>query len=223
MREMDASRTEPRPRGSGFRAWLMTRVVRRILRLLAAFRVVHVQVVNREVVPRSGPVILASNHISMLDGVFLWGALRRRAIAIAMAELWRWPVVGWLVRKLDFVPVDRSDKISGSRALERLETALRFNGAVIIYPEGRCVPPGETVRYRPGVAVLSFRTKTPVVPVKIIGSNDVLPLRKYRRNGVSFDRRRQVKLVFGAPLDPEDFRTPGDMMRDIRWGIDSLE
>ncbi|MEP9413480.1 lysophospholipid acyltransferase family protein [Gordonia sp. VNQ95] len=211
-----------RPRGLGFRAWVTTRIVRRILRMLAMLKIVHVRVSHREVVPRSGPVILASNHISMLDGIFLWGALRRRAIAIAMAELWSWPVAGWLVRKLDFIPVERTSKVSGSTALERLETALRFGGAVIIYPEGRCVPPGEHVRFKPGAAVLAFRTRTPVIPVKIIGSNDVLPLKKFRRNGKAFDRHRQVTLLFGEPLQPDDFATPGDLLRELRWQIDAM-
>lgn len=57
-----------RPAGLSFRAGLWTRFIRRILRIIAGLKIVRVRVVNRGVVPSSGPVILASNHISMLDG-----------------------------------------------------------------------------------------------------------------------------------------------------------
>ncbi|MBD0024351.1 1-acyl-sn-glycerol-3-phosphate acyltransferase [Gordonia pseudamarae] len=212
----------PRPAGLGFRAGLWTRFVRRILRIIATLKIVRVRVVNRDVVPASGPVILASNHISMLDGVFLWGALRRRAQAIAMAELWKWPIVGFLVTKADFIPVRRGDAASGNDALARMENALRHGGAVIIYPEGRVVPPGESVRFKPGAAVLAFRTRTPIIPVKIVGSGDLLPLKRFRRDGKSFDRSKQVTLYFGTPLDPEDYPTPGDLLRELRWSVDAL-
>ena len=212
----------PRPAGLGFRAGLWTRFIRRILRIIAALKIVRVRVVNRDVVPSSGPVILASNHISMLDGVFLWGALRRRAQAIAMAELWKWPIVGFLVTKGDFIPVRRGDADSGNDALARMENALRHNGAVIIYPEGRVVPPAESVRFKPGVAVLAFRTRTPIIPVRIVGSNELLPLKKFRKGGKSFDRSKRVTVYFGKPLDPEDYATPGDLLRDLRWSVYAL-
>lgn len=219
--QLDAPVRGTRPAGLSFRAGLWTRFIRRILRIIAGLKIVRVRVVNRGVVPSSGPVILASNHISMLDGVFLWGALRRRAQAIAMAELWKWPIVGFLVTKGDFIPVRRGDADSGNDALARMENALRHNGAVIIYPEGRVVPPTESVRFKPGVAVLAFRTRTPIIPVRIVGSNELLPLKKFRK-GKSFDRSKKVTLYFGTPLDPENYPTPGDLLRDLRWSIYSL-
>ncbi|MFT4128100.1 MAG: 1-acyl-sn-glycerol-3-phosphate acyltransferase [Gordonia sp. (in: high G+C Gram-positive bacteria)] len=75
---------------------------------------------------------MAGNHISILDGILLWGALRRRAMAIAMAELWAWPVVGTIIRRLDFIPVDRAGRVSGTNALARLETALNVSPVTII-------------------------------------------------------------------------------------------
>ncbi|MFG3702957.1 lysophospholipid acyltransferase family protein, partial [Micromonospora sp. NPDC047620] len=137
MNEQSGRRREQsgrRPKGLGKRAWLTTQFVRRILRTLAWSNVVRVTVTGRELVPKSGPVIVASNHISMLDAVFLWGALRRRAIAIAMAELWSWPVVGWLVRRLGHIPVVRRDSVSGQSAMAQAEQILRHGGVLIIYP-----------------------------------------------------------------------------------------
>lgn len=211
-----------RPVGLGKRAWLTTTVVRRLLRFLAWSRFVRVTVVNREVVPARGPVLVASNHISMLDAVFLWGALRRRAMAVAMAELWTWPVVGWLVRRLGHVPVVRRDPRSGQQALEHAEWILRHGGVMLIYPEGRCVPPGESEPYKPGVAKLALATGVPIIPVATTGTDYVLPLRTRRGDRPAFNRSRPVTIRFGTPINPADFNSPEKLLDHLHMHIESL-
>lgn len=214
--------SDRRPRGLGKRAWLTTHLIRRILRMLAWSNIVHVTVVGREQVPKSGPVIVASNHISMLDAVFLWGALRRRAIALAMAELWSWPVVGWLVRRLGHIPVVRRDSASGQSALGQAEQILRYGGVLIIYPEGRLVGPGEAEPYKPGVAKLALATGVPIVPVGTTGTDRVLPMRRNRVDGRVFDRRERVTIRFGEPIDPAEFDDPEKLLDHLRRCIQDL-
>ncbi|MRH89457.1 1-acyl-sn-glycerol-3-phosphate acyltransferase [Nocardia sp. SYP-A9097] len=211
-----------RPKGLGKRAWLTTQFVRRILRTLAWSNFVRVTVIGRELVPATGPVIIASNHISMLDAVFLWGALRRRAVAIAMAELWSWPVVGWLVRRLGQIPVLRRDSESGQSALSQAERILRYGGVLIIYPEGRLVAPGEDEMYKPGVAKLALATGVPIIPVGTTGTDRVLPMRRLRGDGPKFDRTQQVTIHFGAPIDPADFDDPDKLLDHLRQRIEGL-
>jgi 1-acyl-sn-glycerol-3-phosphate acyltransferase len=211
-----------RPRGLGKRAWVTTKLVRRVLRALAWSRFVHVTVIGRELVPRTGPVIVASNHISMLDAVFLWGALRRRAVAIAMAELWSWPVVGWLVRRLGQIPVVRRDSASGQSALAQGEQILRHGGVLLIYPEGRLVAPGEVEPYKPGVAKLALATGVPVVPVGTVGTDEVMPMRRLRGDRPALDRRRRVTVRFGTPLDPAGFADPAQFLEQLRERIEQL-
>ncbi|MEC3918896.1 lysophospholipid acyltransferase family protein [Nocardia sp. CDC160] len=211
-----------RPRGLGKRAWLTTHLVRRLLRTLAWSNFVDVTVIGRDRVPATGPVIVASNHISMLDAVFLWGALRRRAIAIAMAELWTWPVVGWLVRRLGQIPVIRRDPESGRTALTQAEQVLRHGGVLIIYPEGRLVAPGESEPYKPGVATLALATGVPIVPVATTGTDGVLPPRRARGDGPAFNRRHPVIVHFGTPIDPADFDDPEKLLDHLRYRIESL-
>ena len=211
-----------RPAGLGKRAWLITQFVRRILRTLAWSNFVRVTVIRRDRVPRSGPVIVASNHISMLDAVFLWGALRRRAIAIAMAELWSWPVVGWLVRRLGHIPVVRRDSTSGHSALAQAEQILRYGGVLIIYPEGRLVAAGDTEPYKPGVAKLALASGVPIIPVGTTGTDRVLPLRRARGDGPAFDRRQQVTINFGTPIDPTGFDDPDKLLDHLRRRIEEL-
>lgn len=214
--------TERRPRGLGKRAWLTTKLVRRILRGLAWSNFVRVTVIGRDIVPKTGPVILASNHISMLDAVFLWGALRRRAIAIAMAELWSWPVVGWLVRRLGHIPVVRRNAESGQDALSQAEKILRHGGVLLIYPEGRIVAPGEHETYKPGVAKLALATGIPIIPVGTTGTDKVLPIRRARADSPKFDRSQQVTIHFGQPIDPADFDDPEKLLDHLRLRIEEL-
>ncbi|WP_405492592.1 lysophospholipid acyltransferase family protein [Nocardia sp. NBC_00511] len=211
-----------RPKGLGKRAWVATQVVRRVLRTLAWSKVVRVAVIGRERVPGRGPLIVASNHISMLDAVFLWGALRRRAVAIAMAELWTWPVVGWLVARLGQIPVVRRDSASGRSAVARAEQILRFGGVLIIYPEGRLVAAGEDEPYKPGVAELALATGAPVIPVGTSGTDRMLPMRKVRGDGPKFDRHAPVTIHFGEPIDPADFDDPVKFLDHLRQCIEDL-
>lgn len=211
-----------RPKGLGKRAWVVTQVVRRVLRTLAWSKVVRVTVIGRERVPGRGPLIVASNHISMLDAVFLWGALRRRAVAIAMAELWTWPVVGWLVARLGQIPVVRRDSASGRSAVARAEQILRFGGVLIIYPEGRLVAAGEDEPYKPGVAELALATGAPVIPVGTSGTDRMLPMRKVRGDGPKFDRHAPVTIHFGEPIDPADFDDPVKFLDHLRQCIEDL-
>ncbi|WP_235948062.1 lysophospholipid acyltransferase family protein [Nocardia terrae] len=211
-----------RPKGLGKRAWVTTQLVRRILRALAWSNFVHVTVVGRALVPGSGPVIVASNHVSMLDAVFLWGALRRRAVAIAMAELWSWPVVGWLVRRLGQIPVVRRDSESGQAATAQAEQILRHGGVLIIYPEGKLVARGEREPYKPGVAKLALATGVPIVPVATTGTDGVLPTRRARGDGPAFDRRHPVTIRFGEPIDPAGFDDPDKLLDHLRHTIEDL-
>ncbi|WP_109530219.1 MULTISPECIES: lysophospholipid acyltransferase family protein [Nocardia] len=217
-----ASGSRRRPIGLGKRAWVTTHLVRRLLRFLAWSRFVRVTVIDREIVPAKGAVLVASNHISMVDAVFLWGALRRRAMAVAMAELWTWPVVGLLVRRLGHIPVVRRDAESGRKALDAGEWVLRHGGVLLIYPEGRCVPPGETEPYKPGVARLAMATGVAIVPVATTGTDGLLPLRGRSGSGPRVDRRHPVTIRFGEPIDPGDFESVEKLLDHLRTRIESL-
>ncbi|NMN99439.1 lysophospholipid acyltransferase family protein [Antrihabitans stalactiti] len=211
-----------KPRGLGKRAWLTTHAVRRLARFLAFIKVVDITVVNRGAVPKKGPVIVACNHISYTDPVFLWGALRRRAIAIGMAELWTMPVVGRLVKLLGHIPVVRGDALSGADAVERATAVVSRGGVLIIFPEGKIVGRGETAPYRPGAARIALATGAPIVPAGIVGSNDVMPLKRDRPGKKTFYRDRKVVLVFGHPIQPEPGMTEDDLIDLVRLRISEL-
>ncbi|HEX8410466.1 MAG TPA: lysophospholipid acyltransferase family protein, partial [Thermoanaerobaculia bacterium] len=100
----------------------------------------RIEVDGEERVPRDKPVIFASNHPNgLVDPLFLLGYAERPVSFLAKAPLFRWPVVGWLVRKLDTIPVyRRQDNTSGSNEemFAKARSVLRRGGTIAIFPEG---------------------------------------------------------------------------------------
>ncbi|PPK95280.1 1-acyl-sn-glycerol-3-phosphate acyltransferase [Kineococcus xinjiangensis] len=152
-----------------------------------------------ENVPDSGPAILASNHPSYVDPVFLPVVLRRRITFIAKSELFtgsglKGRLAARFFHGIGQLPVDRS----GGRAGAALESGARLlaEGELFgIYPEGTRSPDGRLYRGRTGVARLALETKVPVIPVAMIGTDSVLPV------GGKLPRIRRVGVVIGQPLD----------------------
>lgn len=207
-----------RSRGLGKRAWLVTWSIRLVLWTLGFTRVVKTTIVNADVVPVKGAVLLAANHTSMVDVLFILAALRREAIAMAMAELWKSPLTRWLVEVLGQIPVVRGDSESGKQAMESATQALRDGALVGIFPEQKCVLPGESAPYRPGVAVLSKRTGVPIIPVRLVNANELLPVdKKFPVFG------HTVYVIFGEPIDPDGFASVPELLDEVRLHITTLE
>lgn len=207
----------PRSRGLGKRAWLLTWTIRLLLWTLGFTRIIRTEIVNADIVPAEGAVILAANHTSMVDVFFVLGALRRESIAMAMAELWKSPLTRWLVEVLGQIPVVRGDSESGKQAMESATHALEDGALVGIFPEQKCVRPGETAPYRPGVAVLSKRTGVPIIPVRLVNANKVLPLnRRFPVLG------HTVHVLFGDPIDPDEFPSIPELLDEVQRRITML-
>jgi 1-acyl-sn-glycerol-3-phosphate acyltransferase len=212
---MNKARLFRRPRGLQPHAWVLTRALRVIPRTLAKHQVFKVEVVNREVVPATGRAIVACNHLSISDPVFLWAALRRNAVAIAMSELWRVPVVNLIMWLLGMIPVERGNPVSGKRAIRAATRQLENDGLLIIYPEEKCSR-GELLPLKAGVAVLAFATGAPIIPAGIRGSNLVKPLRSKLWQ---VNKEHQVILRFGSLIDPHQFTGPNrvdDLLAELR-------
>jgi 1-acyl-sn-glycerol-3-phosphate acyltransferase len=191
--------------------------IRLVLWTLGFTRIIRTEIVNGDIVPSKGAVILAANHTSMIDVLFILAALRRAAIAMAMAELWKSPFTRWLVAVLGQIPVVRGDSESGKAAMESAAQALADGALVGIFPEGKCAKPGEVLPYRPGVAVLSKDTGVPIIPVRLVNANKVLPLDK---KVPSFGNT--VYILFGEPIHPDQFASVPDLLDEVQLRITTL-
>ena len=166
--------------------WLLTWFVR-----LCVYIWSQREVLGLENVPRQGPAILASNHLSLADPPLLAALVRRRLIYMAKLELWSTPIIGPLYRLYDCIPVRRFDADVG--ALRRAEKVLREGHVLVMFPEGtRGGRPGLGKGY-PGTAAIALRSGAPIVPVGVSGTETVSLPR-------CFLRRTRVRIAFGRPF-----------------------
>ncbi len=169
--------------------WYFTlyHLTRLIARVFFRFRVLH-----PERVIHKGPVILAMNHESYLDPPFAGIASRRAIYFLARKSLLDVPVLGWVLPKINVVPVDQE---GGDRsALKALIRILRANHGTLVFPEGSRTLDGKLQPAQPGVGLLIAKTLAPVVPMRIFGAHEALP-----RGGGRL-RFCPITIVVGEPL-----------------------
>lgn len=158
------------------------------------------QASGAENVPLEGPAILASNHLSYADWLFMPLTLPRRVTFVAKAEYFTTPgIKGWFQR-LFFsgsgqVPIDRSGASAAEGALTAAKRILADGDLFGIYPEGTRSHDGKLYRGKTGVARLALESGVPVIPVAVVGTDVVAP------PGKKFGRLVRPVVRFGKPLD----------------------
>jgi 1-acyl-sn-glycerol-3-phosphate acyltransferase len=153
-----------------------------------------------EYVPQSGPAILASNHLAVMDSFYLPLVVRRRITFLAKSEYFTGTgFKGWLSRwfftAVGQVPIDRSSADTAQAALDTAERVLGEGKLLGMYPEGTRSPDGRLYKGKTGLARLALETGVPVIPVAMIGTNKVNP------PGTSMLRFGKVTVRFGKPMD----------------------
>ncbi len=158
------------------------------------------EIIGAENVPTSGPVILASNHLSFADSLVIPISLTRKVAFLAKSDYFEGPGIKGALMKAWFngigmLPVDRDDT---KAAIESLNIALEVLGrgeAFGIYPEGTRSRDGRLYRGRTGVAHLALTAGCPVVPVGLQGTENLQPV------GSTLPRLAPVRIAFGAPIE----------------------
>lgn len=153
----------------------------------------RLEVVSAGLVPATGPVLIVSNHVSLLDPPLVGGAAPRPLFFMAKEELFRIPLFGRLIRSLNARPVRRDG--SDTRALKAALAQLEEGHALLVFPEGTRGEEGQPLRDgKPGVGMLAVLSGAPVVPVYVSGSGTALP------RGRTLPRPGRVRVTFGPPL-----------------------
>ncbi len=156
-------------------------------------------------VPRTGPVILASNHLSFIDSVVIPLVVPRRVVFLAKAEYFTGKGLRGAFSRLMFtalgaLPVDRGTQRAAQAALNAALEVLREGEGFGIYPEGTRSRDGRLYRGRTGVGWLSVASGAPVVPVGLVGTDRVQPV------GARLVRPfKRITVTFGEPVRPQDF------------------
>ncbi len=162
---------------------------------------------GRDNVPRAGPVILAANHLSVVDSFVIPIVAPRPVAFLAKAEYFRQPGMrGWLLRTgltaVDALPVPRGEHRAAQAALDLALSVLNEGRAFGIHPEGSRSRDGRLYRGRTGVAWLALASGAPVVPVGLIGTDRMQPVLARIPRPVRITVRFGEPMHFEAPPGP---------------------
>jgi 1-acyl-sn-glycerol-3-phosphate acyltransferase len=156
------------------------------------------RVYNAERVPLEGGVILASNHASFLDPPLVGAGVKRGINYLARENLFRFPVMGWVLRHWQVVPVDRDG--GGAAGLRAILDRLLAGGAIILFPEGTRTRDGKLQPARSGIGLTVIKSTAPVVPVRVFGTFEA-----YGRH-LRFPRPHRVAVKYGQPMRFKELR-----------------
>lgn len=178
----------------------------RIVKLIAYLffhSYVRLDITGHGNVPRSGGVLLAPNHISYLDPIIVGTAVKREVYSMAKEELFKSPLSRHVMSSLKAFPVGRGriDRVALKSSLQ----ILAGGHVLCVFPEGTIPQDDKIIEAKQGVAWLVLKTRVPVVPVKIIGSNKLLP------DGMLFPRMGRARIIFGRPIS---FDFKGDRKKE---------
>lgn len=158
-------------------------------------------VVGKEHIPTEGPVILAANHRSFIDSIFIPYALDRKVVFVAKAEYFDSVKTRWFFKATGQIPIRRDSTSSGIGALSSARDVLESGGVFGIYPEGSRTRDGFLHRGHTGVARLALSTHATVIPVGLVGTEHVQAVNeKLPRLG------KKVEIKIGAPINVDKYR-----------------
>jgi 1-acyl-sn-glycerol-3-phosphate acyltransferase len=158
-------------------------------------RAYRVNIEGVENLPAYGRGIVAANHISFLDSLFIPLAVPRRVTYLAKAEYWDSWKTRWFFDTLGQIPVRRQSAAKAREALDEGLRVLSHDGLLGIYPEGTRSPDGRLYRGKTGVARMAAEASAPIIPVGLIGTREVMP-----KEAKVPHARGDVTVRFGAPL-----------------------
>jgi 1-acyl-sn-glycerol-3-phosphate acyltransferase len=196
----------------------------RISRVLAGpflYTLWRPEIVGSEHIPASGGAILASNHLSIVDSIFLPLMVDRPVTFAAKSEYFTGTrpidrLTGAYLRATNQISVDRAEARAGLEMLDAALGLLREGALFGIYPEGTRSPDGRLYRGRPGVGWLALNSGLPVIPVAMSGTDHVLP------PGRKVPRVGKIKIRVGEPLTFESAKTLPSASRQRRAITDEV-
>lgn len=192
-------RPEPAERALVVLVWVLNQVVKRVTR--HAWQ-------GQDHIPRTGGVVLVTNHISNLDPIVLGQFLAyagRYPYYLGKASLFRVPVLGAIITACGQIPVERGTA-NAVQALSQAVAAVRSGKTVIVYPEGTITldPDLWPMTGKTGAARIALETNVPVIPVATWGGQEILGAKK-----VHWPRlfpRRTLRVIAGPPVPLDDLR-----------------
>jgi 1-acyl-sn-glycerol-3-phosphate acyltransferase len=171
----------------------MLRILRFLIRIFLRL-IGRIEMYGKENVPPTGGMIIASNHIGILDIIMVYYGIERTDLFIPVAEKWEkigW--IRWLGKQLNFLFIDRYNP--DLKAMRKMIALMQEGKCLVIAPEGTRSRTGALIEGKPGVAFLAARSGFPVIPVAITGTED-----EVIRANVKRLRKSNITLTGGKPF-----------------------
>ena len=171
---------------------MILRILRFLIRILLKL-IAHFEIRGKENVPLTGGMIIASNHIGILDIIMVYFAIDRTDLFIPVAE--KWGKIGWirwLGNQLNFLFIDRFNP--DLKAMRKMIALMEDGKCLVIAPEGTRSRVGSLIEGKPGVAYLAARSGFPVVPAAITGTEDKVVLgniKRFRKSHITLTAGKQ--------------------------------
>ncbi len=144
--------------------------------------------------------VYTANHLSGLDIPVLYGHLPVGFRIMAKKELFRYPFLGWYLRRSGQIPIVLGDAHASLRSLNRACDALRKGMPLVVFPEGGRSPNGQLQEFMGGAFYVAIRAQMPVVPMAIVGSYELLPINSFHA------LPGEVGLIIGEPIPTSGLR-----------------
>jgi 1-acyl-sn-glycerol-3-phosphate acyltransferase len=176
---------------------------------------IRVKTVGLDKLDPARTYIFMSNHVSNVDPPILLPLIPRRTSVMVKKELFRFPILGRVMRFGSLVPVDRGNRDAGIGAVRAAAEVLRSGVNMTIYVEGHRSFDGKLLPFKKGPFYLAEECSVPVVPVTILGSHDAMPKGRFAINPGT------VTVVFHEAIEPSKFGSRDCLMARVRTVINS--
>ncbi len=173
-------------------------------RMILATLGIHVHMQGFERIDPGQRAVYAANHLSALDIPVLYATLPVQFRIMAKKELFRYPFLGWHLKRSGQIPIDPGDARASVRSLNRASESLRHGTPLMVFPEGGRSPSGHLQEFMGGAFYVAIRAQAPVVPLTLVGTGELVPMNSFHA------RPGQVELIVGEPIP-----TLGMKVRDM--------
>jgi 1-acyl-sn-glycerol-3-phosphate acyltransferase len=176
---------------------------------------VKVEVEGMERIDPSRPYIFAANHLSMFDIWAFQACLPFQFRFVAKESLFKWPFLGWHLKRSGNIPVARQNTRATLRHYERIGEKIRAGVSIVIFPEGMRTWGESVAPFKRGPFLMAQRARVPIVPVTIIGSHRLLP------RGSVIANAGTMRMIIHAPVEYDSYKdvTPGELATRLRETI----
>ncbi len=184
-------------------------------RLILAISRVRVDIQGLSRLELGRTYIFASNHLSMFDIWAFLGLLPFQFRFVAKASLFRWPFLGWHLKRSGNIPIDRHNPRQAVRSLKEAGEKIRTGVSIVVFPEGMRTRGESVAPFKRGSFLLAQEAELPIVPVTIIGSHRLLP------RGSMMIRPGRMRMIIHPPVEHADYKDLdlGTLVEKVRTQI----